>query len=79
MVLYFHLTLQLNPDPVTFRDELYGKITLVDKHDPVMIKSEGFPTYHFANVVDDYLMQITHVLRGLEWQISTGMHLQLYR
>lgn len=47
--------------------------------DPVILKADGFPTYHFANVVDDHLMRITHVLRGVEWQISTPKHLMLYR
>lgn len=46
--------------------------------DPVIIKSDGFPTYHFANVVDDHLMEVTHVLRGAEWKISTPKHLLLY-
>lgn len=46
--------------------------------DPVLIKSDGFPTYHFANVVDDYLMQITHVIRGSEWMSSTPLHIALY-
>ncbi|CAG7719108.1 unnamed protein product [Allacma fusca] len=71
--------LKLDHSPVEFNDALYGNITLIDKHDPVMVKSDGFPTYHFANVIDDRLMEITHVLRGLEWQISTGIHIQLYR
>lgn len=47
--------------------------------DPVILKSDRFPTYHFANVVDDHSMKITHVLRGVEWQISTPKHLMLYR
>lgn len=47
--------------------------------DPVILKSDRFPTYHFANVVDDHLMRVTHVLRGVEWQISTPKHLMLYR
>ncbi|XP_019634840.1 PREDICTED: probable glutamate--tRNA ligase, mitochondrial [Branchiostoma belcheri] len=47
--------------------------------DPVILKGDGFPTYHLANVVDDHLMQISHVLRGQEWLISTGKHLMLYR
>lgn len=47
--------------------------------DPVILKSDKFPTYHFANVVDDHLMRITHVLRGIEWQISTPKHLMMYR
>lgn len=47
--------------------------------DFVIQKSDGYPTYHFANVVDDHLMEITHVLRGVEWQVSTPKHLALYR
>ena len=46
--------------------------------DFVLIKSDKFPTYHFANVVDDHLMGITHVLRGQEWQLSTSKHILLY-
>lgn len=46
--------------------------------DPVLIKSDGYPTYHFANVVDDRLMGITHVIRGEEWLPSTPKHLALY-
>lgn len=47
--------------------------------DPVILKSDGFPTYHLANVVDDHEMKISHVLRGIEWQISTPKHLMIYR
>ena len=47
--------------------------------DPVLLKSDGFPTYHLASVVDDHLMAITHVLRAQEWLSSTGIHLLLYR
>ncbi|GMG20363.1 unnamed protein product [Ambrosiozyma monospora] len=46
--------------------------------DPVLIKSDGLPTYHFANVVDDHLMEITHVIRGEEWLASTPKHIALY-
>ena len=46
--------------------------------DPVLIKADGFPTYHFANVVDDKLMQISHVVRGSEWMSSTPLHIALY-
>ncbi|KAK9458520.1 tRNA synthetases class I, catalytic domain-containing protein [Lipomyces oligophaga] len=46
--------------------------------DPVLLKSDGFPTYHLANVVDDHLMKITHVIRGEEWMASTPKHLALY-
>jgi len=47
--------------------------------DKVLFKSDGLPTYHLANVVDDYLMKITHVIRGEEWLPSAPMHLLLYR
>ena len=50
---------------------------LVD--DQVLLKSDGFPTYHLAVVVDDHRMRITHVLRGEEWLSSTPKHLLLYR
>ncbi|XP_061087299.1 probable glutamate--tRNA ligase, mitochondrial isoform X2 [Conger conger] len=46
--------------------------------DPVIMKADGFPTYHLANVVDDHYMQISHVLRGTEWLISTSKHLLMY-
>ena len=49
-----------------------------DIDDQVLLKSDGFPTYHLANVVDDRLMQITHVIRGDEWMSSTPKHLLLY-
>lgn len=49
-----------------------------DVDDQVLIKSDGFPTYHLANVVDDHLMKITHVIRGDEWLSSTPKHLCLY-
>ena len=48
-------------------------------NDPILIKSDGFPTYHFANVVDDYLMGITHVVRGEEWLPSIPKHIALYQ
>lgn len=47
--------------------------------DQVLIKSDGFPTYHLANVVDDHLMEISHVIRGEEWLPSTPKHVLLYR
>lgn len=49
-----------------------------DVDDQVLLKSDGFPTYHLANVVDDHLMEITHVIRGDEWLSSTPKHLYLY-
>jgi len=64
-----------------FNDELRGEIKIpwaqVDMQ--VLIKSDGLPTYHFANVVDDHLMQISHVVRGEEWINSTPKHLLLYQ
>lgn len=65
----------------SFADLIYGDVSYnvaTNEGDPVIIKSDGFPTYHFANVVDDHLMRITHVLRGVEWQVSTTKHLLLY-
>jgi glutamyl-tRNA synthetase len=63
------------------RDHLRGEIRkewgLVD--DQVVLKSDGFPTYHLANVVDDHLMGITHVIRAEEWLSSLPKHFQLYR
>ncbi|KAF8852268.1 glutamyl-tRNA synthetase [Acephala macrosclerotiorum] len=47
--------------------------------DPILLKSDGFPTYHLANVVDDHHMKITHVIRGSEWMSSTPKHLAMYQ
>lgn len=52
--------------------------TGVDAADTILIKSDGTPTYHFANVVDDHLMGITHVIRGSEWMASTPLHYDIY-
>lgn len=62
-------------------DLVYGKIVLENKllDDQVLLKSDGFPTYHLAVVVDDHLMQISHVIRGEEWIPSTPKHLLLYK
>lgn len=63
-----------------FEDQCKGCVVFpwADVDDQVLVKSDGFPTYHFANVVDDHLMGITHVLRGEEWLSSTPKHLLLY-
>lgn len=63
-----------------FEDGIKGRITCpwADIDDQVLLKSDGFPTYHLANVVDDHLMQITHVIRGDEWISSTPKHILLY-
>lgn len=63
-----------------FEDYCRGRVAFpwADIDDQVLMKSDGFPTYHFANVVDDHLMGITHVIRGEEWISSTPKHLLLY-
>ncbi|KAI1151188.1 hypothetical protein F4825DRAFT_423881 [Nemania diffusa] len=61
------------------QDLVYGTYkSPVPLDDFIIIKRDGFPTYHFANVVDDHLMKITHVIRGAEWLISTPRHVALY-
>lgn len=47
--------------------------------DPIILKSDGYPTYHLANVIDDHHMKISHVLRGIEWQPSTAKHILMYK
>ena len=69
-------------DGVTAVDDLVrGRVSFENRliDDFVMLKSDRFPTYHLANVVDDHLMEISHVLRGEEWLPSTPRHLQLYQ
>ncbi|XP_072337273.1 nondiscriminating glutamyl-tRNA synthetase EARS2, mitochondrial [Scyliorhinus torazame] len=66
----------------SFEDLVYGLNRLDPasvEGDPVIIKADGFPTYHLANVVDDHHMKISHVLRGTEWLTSTSKHLLMYR
>ncbi|KAK3106753.1 Glutamate--tRNA ligase mitochondrial, partial [Teratosphaeriaceae sp. CCFEE 6253] len=82
------------PRKPEYLDLVYGKIAPPKKSDTIvstddsdtavgadtiLIKSDGTPTYHFANVVDDHLMKITHVIRGVEWMASTPLHYDLYR
>lgn len=70
-----------------FTDLLHGKLNIQTQvnhqnpryDDPVLVKSDGLPTYHLANVVDDHLMKITHVVRGEEWMPSTPKHIAMYR
>jgi glutamyl-tRNA synthetase len=64
----------------TFHDELYGDISVDNSEldDMILIKSDGYPTYNFANVVDDHLMEITHVVRGNEYLSSTPKYNRLY-
>ena len=69
----------------SFTDLLHGQVNIQDRKDrigyddPVLIKSDGMPTYHFANVIDDHLMGVTHVIRGEEWLPSTPKHVMLYK
>ncbi|MBS6398252.1 MAG: glutamate--tRNA ligase [Clostridiales bacterium] len=73
---------QNNPQTgtTTFHDEIYGDITVdnAELDDMVLIKSDGYPTYNFANVVDDHLMGITHVVRGNEYLSSSPKYNRLY-
>jgi len=64
-----------------FVDRLRGEVKFDNAQidDQVLLKSDGFPTYHFANVVDDHLMGITHVIRAEEWLSSTPKHVELYK
>lgn len=76
------IRLKLKQEGVTvFKDLIRGEIespnSILDDH--ILIKSDGYPTYHMANVVDDHLMKITHVIRGDEWISSTPRHIALYR
>lgn len=63
-----------------YEDAIKGRLTFpwADVDDQVLLKSDGFPTYHLGVVVDDYLMKITHVIRGDEWMSSTPKHVLLY-
>ncbi|KAG5439399.1 hypothetical protein PCANB_001973 [Pneumocystis canis] len=71
----------------TVRDIVYGDIDFsasvntqnIFYDDPIIIKSDSFPTYHFASVIDDHLMNITHVIRGEDWLSSTSKHLAIYQ
>ena len=71
----------LIPDdaPTAFHDLIRGPVSAPRPDDQVILKADGFPTYHLAVVVDDHLMGITHVVRGEEWISSTPKHLLLYR
>lgn len=65
---------------VRFHDVVRGEVTVQGREvdDQILLKSDGFPTYHLANVVDDHLMEITHVIRAEEWLPSTPKHVLLY-
>lgn len=77
----YHVRLKIPNDELNFHDMIRGDImfdlSLID--DPVILKSDGFPTYHLANVIDDHDMQISHVIRGEEWLPSTPIHILIYK
>lgn len=65
-----------------FHDHILGDIVWKNEDispDPVLLKSDGFPTYHLANIVDDHMMKISHVMRAQEWIPSTPLHVQMYK
>ncbi len=68
-------------EDVRFTDIIRGEVTFntSELDDKIILKGDGMPTYHLANVVDDYLMKISHVIRGEEWLSSTAHHVLLYR
>ena len=69
------------PGKTEHRDLVHGKIIFDHDSldDQIIMKSDGYPTYHLANIVDDHMMQISHVIRGEEWLPSTPKHLLLYK
>ncbi len=74
--------MKMNKTGITkFTDLIRGEVSFENKliDDQVILKADGFPTYHLAVVVDDHLMEITHVIRGEEWLPSTPKHLELYK
>ncbi|EGR32835.1 hypothetical protein IMG5_069490, partial [Ichthyophthirius multifiliis] len=77
----YTIRLKIPEGKTIFEDIIYGKIAIDNSilDDQVLIKSDGFPTYHFANVIDDYSMKISHVIRGNEWISSTPKHIILYQ
>ncbi|MCD7777704.1 MAG: glutamate--tRNA ligase [Clostridiales bacterium] len=76
----FVIRQKIREGKTTFHDEVYGDVTVdnEDMEDQILIKSDGLPTYNFANVIDDHLMNITHVIRGNEYLSSTPKYNLLY-
>lgn len=68
-------------EEIIFHDEIRGEVHVNSSNlsDQILFKSDGMPTYHLANIVDDHLMEITHVIRGEEWLPSAPLHKMLYR
>jgi glutamyl-tRNA synthetase len=78
-----HVVRLCTPDEghTTFHDLLRGDVSVpnAEIRDAVLLKSDGYPTYHLANVIDDHLMGVSHVVRAEEWVVSTPLHVLLYR
>lgn len=77
----YTIRLKVPRDGITeFEDKVFGNISYknINLDDQVILKSDGFPTYHLANTVDDHLMKISHVIRGVEWLPSTPKHVLIY-
>src|SRR3989339_1628550 len=74
------IRLQIPDGETTFQDEIRGPITISNSEidDQVLMKADGYPTYHLAVVVDDHLMGVTHIIRGEEWISSVPKHVLLY-
>ena len=77
-------TIRLKVDPgqsIVIQDKIRGEVVFdsTELDDKVLLKTDGYPTYHLANVVDDHLMEVTDVIRGEEWLPSTAHHVLLYR
>ena len=80
--LKYVIRLNVKPNEIVkWKDEVFGEVEVNsnDLDDQVLLKSDGFPTYHLAVVVDDHLMEITHVIRGNDWIPSTPKHVLLYK
>lgn len=77
----FTIRLKVPEGQTVFDDRIHGQVSVDNSNldDQVLLKSDGFPTYHLANVVDDHLMQITHIIRGEEWLPSAPKHVLLYQ
>jgi len=77
----FVIRMKVPEGETVIEDMIRGKVTFpnTEVDDQVLVKSDGFPTYHLANVVDDHLMEISHVIRGEEWLSSTPKHAILYQ
>ncbi|KAF9192855.1 Glutamyl-tRNA synthetase [Haplosporangium sp. Z 767] len=77
----FVVRMKVPEGKTVIQDEVHGKVEFMNKEvdDSVLMKSDGYPTYHLANVVDDHIMGITHVIRGQEWLPSAPKHVILYK